>query len=870
MAAVAVRDPQGGLQSTDAIVTEWKRRLEQAREARRPYEPVMLSNLAFAGGQHWLAWDRTVNQMRHLSELDGRYASRNLYTADRITEYVRAQLGELSVGDDRLDLQAVQAGETPGEVAKELNAAVEYAWLHEWNAQKALRRVRGYALTISTAAIRCRFDPSKGPVAGHLPLNGDGQPAIGPDDQAALQAHGTLADGSLPTFQPVNEGRTVWEPLTSFHLFVPPGIPHEDDFPWEAVGRPVPLDQVQDEFGEAAKGLVEDGDIASAAGIATGQRVAVGSNQARLRGHVWLYTCYDRPCKRYPNGRVVVLASNSYRLLQVRDQLDYKRPNGDWHTGIVYFHWQRLSDRFWSRAFVENMKDGQRTINEIKTTQLEILWRGLPKVFTKEGDLIHNPRGLPLEVIELKADAAQPAFFAGVGPGQWMDAMLAACDNDLSHASTLSPLRLGENPQGVDTYSQLQLLNQNEAYKRSDIIVDHLQQIATLEELGVYDIRQYWPEQKKILVAGEDGSIQAATFSKSTIPVFFQAKVADGVALDRSEAAELAKVDAIWRSAAEAGTVAHDPQAWTDWYARSLDAGQSLPLPDVQQDSQAAVAHYENTLMLNGETPTPADHDVMPTHIPIHREALDGARAAGDTATADRIQRHIDWSIQVATVARKQWRVADPSDTADTASELALDEDQALRENQMMIAGQPLNPEEYQKALASLQQGINPETGQPVPLSPVTGQPTVDLRLILLRASLKPTLIENLTMHMDRHGTVVKSEEFQHFPPDVRERFLIHFDLTRELYLSLPLLPDKMTPPKVSLSLKGDVGPSSVAKIAHRGGVPELDPNEIATELPLETNVEVRDMLKDAPLEHGDPMVDPDTTAADDTQQPQQ
>jgi hypothetical protein len=34
---------------------------------------------------------------------------------------------------------------------------------------------------------------------------------------------------------------------------------------------------------------------------------------------------------------------------------------------------------------------------------------------------------------------------------------------NLAHASTLSPLRLGENPQNVDTYSQLALLNENES-----------------------------------------------------------------------------------------------------------------------------------------------------------------------------------------------------------------------------------------------------------------------------------------------------------------------------------------------------------------------------------------------------------------------
>lgn len=837
MAIAVAADPQGRLQSTDQIAVDWKKRIEWSRADKKPHERVWLSNLAFAGGQHWLAMPKNSNELRHLAELDPRYANRNLYTADRITEYLRAQIGELSAGNDRLDLQAVQEGSQAEQIVKELNSAVGYAWDHEWNAQKALRRARGYALTMGVSAIRCRYDTSKGPVAGHLPVGQDGQPVTDPNELAALEQHGTLSDGSLPAFQQINEGRTCWEPLTAFQLFTPPGIPHEDDFPWEAIGRPVPLDVVQDEFGAAAEGLTEDKDIASAAGIATGQRVTVGSNDARLRGHVWLYTCYDRPCKRYPQGRVVVLAGNQFKLLQVTDTLDYQKPNGDWHTGLVYLHWQRLDDRFQSRAFVENLKDGQRTINEIKTTQLEIMWRGLPKVFTKEGDLIHNPSGLPLENVELRADAAQPSFFAGIGGGPWMDEMIAACDNDLSHASTLSPLKLGENPQGVDTYSQLQLLNQNENYKRSDIIIDHQQQIATLEELGVYDIKRYWPAEKQIVVAGDDGQMQAATFRKSTIPVFFQAKVSDGVALDRSEAAELSKIDAIW-SAVSASGLAEDPatrEKWVRWYADSLAAAHQLPLPEPDGDSQAEVARFENFQMLHEQAvPAPAEYDLAAIHLPVHREAQDQARASGDEGAYQRIQEHIELTIQMAVATRKALRVFDPSDVQDTASDVALDEDQALRENSMILAGQPVNPEALRQAQAAVLQGLDPDTGQPL-------QQNANVQTILLHASLKPTLTENLQVHLDRHGKIIKSKAFVSWPPEVRARFFDHYDQTRDLFLSLPMMPAEVTAPKVTLSLRESVGPSTVSEVLRRAGVPEADAETIATEPPLENMVERKD-----------------------------
>jgi hypothetical protein len=59
----------------------------------------------------------------------------------------------------------------------------------------------------------------------------------------------------------------------------------------------------------------------------------------------------------------------------------------------------------------------------------------------------------------------------------------------------------------------------------------------------------------------------------------------------------------------------------------------------------------------------------------------------------------------MATMTRKTLRVADPADVQDIASDIALDEDQALRENQMLLHGVPLNPEALQQAIASVQQG---------------------------------------------------------------------------------------------------------------------------------------------------------------------
>lgn len=823
------RNARDDAASTEKLRNTWRTRIQQAKSARKPYERTWLSNLAFAAGQHWLVNIGTGNEMRHIQQVDPKQAARVLYTADRINEYLQAQLGELNQDDDRPELITAQEGDTAEEVAKELNQAVQHGWEHEWNAANALARARKYTLTMGVSALRMRFDPTRGKIVDHQPVGSDGQPIQDPFALATLHEHGTLPDGTLPRFHPVHEGQSIIEPFSAFQTLTPPGVVHEDDFPWEVLVRPVHVDAILEEYGVT---VTEDTDIASASGLTLGQNSqgTRSTNDARLRDHAWLYSCYQRPCRQYPEGQFVVLAGNDFTLVHQDEKLAYTNAAGERKSGIVYFHWWRLDDRFYSRSFIEPLKDPQRALNETKTIKREILVRGLPKVFVTKGSLVENPTGVPMEKIEVEKDGIPPVFHQGVGPGPWWDTDVVEAAEDLAHASTLSALRLGENPQHVDTYSQLALLNENEATKRSPIVTDHNAQKARLVEYGVHDIREWWPESKTILVSGDEGSVSQQTFQKSKVPDFYMVRVPTGAPQPRSQAANIKLIDAIWMAAEQSGVITHDPDRWVQWYADSIKAGTPLDLPEAQKDSQQQFAAFENFLLEQGEQPPPAEYDLAPIHIPVHREAQDHARAKGDLETFKRIQEHITAHIQMVPETRKAYRYLDPTDTSDIASDNALDEDQALRENDMMVEGRPLNPEEYAKAYGSLQRRLNPETGQPV-------TPQDDLKGILERASLKPTLVENLQMHMDKHGKVIKSEEFLSFPPDVRQRFLTHFNLTREMWLSLPTMPDKVAAPKVTLTARESVGPTTVAQILRRAGVPEADPQLLATEPPMENMV---------------------------------
>lgn len=643
--------------NAEDLQTLWRRRIVASRNEQQLHHGVWASDLAFARGQQWLVWQKNEKRLRHISAVDKRYQGRELFTADRIREHREAALGELTSDDDRPQLISAQEGQDPEQIAGALNGIATYAWDQEWNAPNVLSQTRRLTIDLGKAAIRCRWEPNAGPQTSqpqYAPLGPDGSP-LPAQAQMGLAAQGAMPDGSLPKFQKLDrEGRTVWEVYSAFQIFTPPGVVHENDFPWEVVGKPVLVDEIKDVYGVD---VPEDTGILSSAGLMAGSAEQSGGMAGRLRDHAWLFHCYDRPSRRYPKGRCATLAGADYTLCDQQGELPYEL-GGEYKSGIVYFHWWRLSDTFHSQGLVTTMKDPQRMLNRGKTQNIEIFDRGQPKMLVKKGDYPGDTTGAPFEIIEMSRNAQAPQITPGIQPGPVMFQHLASLDEDLSHASTISPLRLGENPANVDTYSQLSLLNDVEQGKRGSIIAEHRQRIGDLVMLSLVDVKKYWPDEKQGLILGPEQAVQKITMLKSQIPMEYRVKPASGQPQPRSQGAQIKKIDAIWAVAQQSTVFQLDPAAWVDWYKRSLDAGQPQKLPKMEATSQEQIAALENMEMRAGEWVEPAYYDPIEVHVPIHRQEEDRARVDADPATAAMIEQHIlkhlEWAQKMATFTGPQ------------------------------------------------------------------------------------------------------------------------------------------------------------------------------------------------------------------------
>lgn len=180
----------------------------------------------------------------------------------------------------------------------------------------------------------------------------------------------------------------------------------------------------------------------------------------------------------------------------------------------------------------------------------------------------------------------------------------------------------------------------------------------------------------------------------------------------------------------------------------------------------------------------------------------------------------------------KAYKYLDMADFKTLQAQFQADEEQAMREHDKLIDGAVINQAanaqaQQQLMMAMMNPDVDPMTNQPLPMSQELLQQSMD-------AGLQPLPFENHAAHLETHALYMKSPEFEMLPLDVQERFQKHFMLTQQA-LDAKNLPTGEAP-KVSLQLRGAVGPTTGSKIIGNSGIKGVTPQELL-EPPLDTVV---------------------------------
>lgn len=623
-------DLNGPLKEDDA-----KKIRQQIRDGwndrRKRMDPLWQECLAFAEGKHHLKQiDRNGRRQLVLPPLR---PGELRYAVDELSKYRQTLLGEMSLGDDRPQIMFRQEDQQDQDIADQGDDLLAYGWEAEWNGEEALEDVKRFLIDTGTSATRCRWDPTAGAVRIRVPVGPDGAPQLDPALVSTLAETGQMPDGSLPKFKTVHEGRIRWEAGSGFNLIVPPGVKRERDFPWECWVSATAVGKLVEQYPKA-KGIKPD-ELADVNQLTN----TAGTNEAqpgKLSDHILVFTYYQRSTAKYGKGRTIVLAGQRMQVLDVQEQLPYEAPDGTWRSGIHYFHYIRLSDRFWSKGMVESALDPCRAIDKRRAQSLMIGDRSMPKVYAAKGSITKMPQGVPLEVVWTDPQKPKPVIDNGPGVPTWIQADIEALREDLARSVGVQDVTRGENPTGANTYSAVALLAEQDRRSLDPIVKSFQKVVCHLVEDSLYSIRQYWPAEKQISVAGPDGTLRAFTFQKSDLPDLMKVTIAEDDAKPRSQAAMLKMVDDI----ATYSVNSRQPLP-VDWVLRSYKSGQPVDLPPAPTNAQVEKAQYENQLLVEGQPVTVDYFDNHALHVAEHRQVQVQARLSGRQDIWDAVEQHV-------------------------------------------------------------------------------------------------------------------------------------------------------------------------------------------------------------------------------------
>lgn len=627
-----------------------KKAVEQGKKDRGRMEPVWHSNRAYGAGKYWLKWSRG-NRRLMLDPRDVAHGMERL-SIDILTQNLWTALGQLAGAEARRNL-LFRREDVPSEMFTEAaNAAVRYGWEHEWHAKRKLNQVKRKLLIDGTAAIECYFDPTVGKEIGQMPVRG-GVP-IYDGEEARSYVADLAGKGERADYKLLREGRICWHPRSVFQLIVPPGIEDDEAFPWEATIEAVSLDHLIDRYGDAAVGLRSEplavheqlGLKDSVEGGFDSEPEGESGTPGKLEGYGALVKYRERPSTKHPRGREVHYCQE--RLLEVVPHLPYQLPNGDYHSGVVYFHYWRVEGRFWGRGLIEPGKGIQRTYNKRAQQEATTIDRGQPYILADKNSKLKRTE-VPLEVVEhdFAGSAPPPQAVAGIPVHDSIWRSKQDLKEDLQTAMGIHSVSTGEAPQRETTYAELAMRAEQDKVKLDPIFEEFQDGVGRLQELAVDDIRRYWSTEKLKAIAGEEGYAETVHLKASEIPSFFLTELADN-ARPRPDAAQVQLVMDLWRADGEESATTGKPRKLTlAWLHASLQAMKPLDFPETAEDIHTRKARWENSLIRDGDVPKPVEYDPPDIHLPIHREDQVEAEMAGDWELWHRHEEHIALTLEL-------------------------------------------------------------------------------------------------------------------------------------------------------------------------------------------------------------------------------
>lgn len=641
-----VRRPDGSTATEQQVMEKVAGRLRAAKQDRSKYEADWLLAMKFLEGQQWVRIrksDRRVLDMRD----DPAEKHREHHTENVLTSYYLAALGQIMDDDLMPALLARKDQWDEAKFAEETNLAYRYAYDEELHGDEVLAETFASAVGLGTGLVQCRFVKGRGQSYGEWPVHPDTGKLVVGEPGRALVAQ-AQEQGQTLRMQELR-GEIEWVPLLPWNLLVPPGVPSWRRMPWFFIVNAVPVDQLRAEFPDRAEDIQEQNLSAIDAG---GLRTFPNPDATgRLEGYALHVQMYEAPTTEFPDARVVHTTGGGDILLGEDPRWPYTVAGAP-HSGVTTFRYRTVPGRWWGRGLCDDAIPVQIQRNRARSQHIEWKDRNLGRVYAYKGTITeqNQPKGKIRELIEVLPGMQFPQETTPQPNGP-IESEIAMLDQGMDSVTGISKVSaLSSAPANVAAYSAFAFFKQQDDQRNKSSRVELYRSIRDLTRVTLCAIKDYWPAEKEIAIANDEGGdIASFVFRKAKMPAEIYVQIGKG----QSHPSDPAALTQLTFDLFDRGVSSGQPQP-LNWLLNSVKAGKPLPINDDLKTVQRDKAEYENLLMAQlGTVPPVAPYDDDQLHIQIHR-AEESTHALDPSPEAQMIVQRVEQHLQMHEQSMQQ------------------------------------------------------------------------------------------------------------------------------------------------------------------------------------------------------------------------
>lgn len=462
-------------------------------------------NRSFYNSHQWIKYDNT-NRRVYVPE--PRPGEKRL-TFNKIKPSVLTLLSKLCKNRVKLEVKPDTNDTERIEVAKAGHKYLGY----QWDADKMdtkIRRLKFHMLLDGFPALKVYVDKSLG----------EDMDMSGLDEDMDIKA------------MPTKSGKIITQVKDQFSLKVDPTAETHEEIKWVIDEYPMDVDEIEEIWGV---------EVTEESNISMNQSFEIGStsDKKKYKHHAMVRDYWEFPCAKYPKGRRIVTAGDK--------ELDKSEDPGE--NPYIFFPAIPVPGAAVATGIVTDMTTPQKSYNIKRTAEAKILEEmGNPVWLKPEGsvddeDLV-NEVGAIIPYTPLNGMKPERAQGSTVDTG-WQNAM-ERDEADIEDISGAHEISQGATPKGNNTLGGLQLQVEQDETKLALLVQSYEDGIKIWGEKVLRLIKNHFPEEQQLSIVGENGQIEAFTFSGADLSGSEVVDVVPGSSMPTLKAVQDEKIMAMW------------------------------------------------------------------------------------------------------------------------------------------------------------------------------------------------------------------------------------------------------------------------------------------------------------------------------------